>query len=162
MGMSNDSMRPYVPNISLRCPSVTFFVNFSTTIFELCSPRRLVGRLELREWLRSRYDLGAAPLGLLLREGLRVLFPLRAVRGRGVRERDADLERGDIERRGDLERDFADACDREGDWSRAIEVGVWDLVRDLPRDCASGDMTIEVVADGCTAIGKGSQSGSDW
>ena len=79
-----------------------------------------------------------------------------------MRERDADLERGDIERRGDLERDFADVCDREGDCARAIEVGVWDLVRDLPRDCASGDMTIEVVANDCTTIGKGSQSGSDW
>ena len=78
-------------------------------------PRRLMGRLGLRDWLRSRYDLFAAPLGLLLREGLRVLSPFRAVRGRGMCDCDTDLERGDIDRRGDLERDFSDLCDRDGD-----------------------------------------------
>jgi hypothetical protein len=111
-------------------------------------PRRLMGRLGLRERLRSRYDLFAAPFGLLLREGLRVRFPLRAVRGRGVCEREADLERGDIDRRGDLERDL-DACDRDGGCARmrGMEVGVCERVRDLPRDCASGDMVQDDVRE---------------
>lgn len=106
-----------------------------------------MGLLGLRERLRSRYDLLIAPSGLLLREGLRVLFPLPAVRGRGVCECEADLERGDIDRPGDLERDFSDACDRDVDCARALgmEVGVWERVRDLPRDCASGDIVKGVV-----------------
>ncbi len=35
IGTSMDWMRPYEPKISCRCASVTFLVNFSTTILEL-------------------------------------------------------------------------------------------------------------------------------
>lgn len=79
-----------------------------------------------------------------------------------MREGETDLERGDIDRRGDLERDFPESCDREGDCARAIEVGVCDLVRDRPRDCASGDMAIEDVVSSCTSTGGCLQSASEY
>ena len=78
MGKSTSRIVPYTPNISRKCASLTFFVSFSTTIFEL----------------RGGGGLLRAGLRLLLLDGLRD----------GLLDRDS--ERGVIDRLGVAEGDL--------------------------------------------------------
>lgn len=142
-------MWPYEPKISCRCASVTFLVNFSTTIFELCG--RLVGRPWLEERLllllklRSLYDLLPSRLGLLLLLRLPPLpYPFRGSRTSGDRDAEYDLclTEGDLDLVFDLglgERDASCAGEEAG----RAEVGVCDRLGDLPRDLdGEGDIMI--------------------
>lgn len=87
MGRSTSRSGPYAPKISLRWFSLTFFVSFSTTIFELWVGG-LLGRGE--RLLPSKWELRSRP-------------PFSRSLGLGERlgdlERERDAERGVIERR---------------------------------------------------------------